>query len=427
MFSLTLIGLNHRTADLEVREKAAFPAPSLPDALRTLMTLPGIHEGMILSTCNRVEILTTASDPREGLDIVEGFLRENSGISEENLKKSIYRYSDAAAIRHLFRVACSLDSMILGEPQILGQVKDSYNTAVEARTVGVWLNTVVQAAFKSAKRVRTETSIGEYSVSASSAAVELARKILGELEDKSILIVGAGKMGELAARHLSSSGIATIRVTNRSPQAAEELAARFQGQAVPYEELAKWILRSDIVIVSTGAPTAVVTRSLVEGVMRERRHSPLVLVDLSVPRNIEPAAGSLDNVFCYDIDDLGAVVEASLQERRRAAQLAEKILEQELEVVWYRLKSLDVAPVVVQLQSRIDEICRAELARFLRKSGPRDSREIQELESMIKRIAGKIAHPLISQLRSNTQDPAHREAYITTLKRIFGNNPGDSD
>ncbi len=427
MFALALIGLNHRTADVGIRERAAFPAAGLPDALRTLITLPGIHEAMILSTCNRVELLAAVSEAKEGIETLEGFLRENSQVPADKLKQALYRYTDAAAIRHLFRVACSLDSMILGEPQILGQVKDSYNSSVEARTVGAWLNIVLQAAFKSAKRVRTETTIGEYSVSASSAAVELARKILGDLEDKSILIVGAGKMGELAARHLASSGISKIRVTNRSPEAAAELAAQFQGTAVPYQDLSRYILCSDIVVVSTGAPTAVVTCSMVEGVMRERRHSPLVLVDLSVPRNIDPAAGNLDNVFCYDIDDLGAVVEASLQERRKAAQLAEKIVEQELEVAWYRLKSLDVAPVVVQLQSRIDEICRTELARYLRKTGARDARDVQELESMIARIAGKIAHPLISQLRTNTQTPEHQDAYITTIRRIFGITPPDSD
>jgi glutamyl-tRNA reductase len=422
-----LIGLNHRTADVGIRERAAFPAAGLPNALRTMIALPGVREAMILSTCNRVELLAAISEGEDGINTLENFLLENSQIPAEKLKRTLYRHTDTAAIRHLFRVACSLDSMILGEPQILGQVKESYNTSVEARTVGAWLNTILQAAFKSAKRVRTETSIGEYSVSASSAAVELARKILGELEDKSILIVGAGKMGELAVRHLASSGISTIRVTNRSHEAATELAAQVQGTAVPYQDLSRWITSSDIVIVSTGAPSAVVTRSMVEGVMRERRHAPLVLVDLSVPRNIDPAAGNLDNVFCYDIDDLGAVVEASLQERRKAAQLAEKIVEQELEVAWYRLKSLDVAPVVVQLQGRIDEICRTELARYLRKSGTRDARDVQELESMVTRIAGKIAHPLISQLRSNTQPPEHRDAYISIIRRIFGITPPDSD
>jgi glutamyl-tRNA reductase len=316
--------------------------------------------------------------------------------------------------------------MILGEPQILGQVKDSYTLAVEAQTVGVYLNTLLQAAFRVAKRVRSETSIGEYSVSVSSAAVELARKILGDLQDKSILIIGAGKMGETAVRHLASSGAAHIRVSNRSPLAAEELAARFRGDAVPFEELVHWMARSDIVIASTGAQDVVVIRTMVESVMRERKHEPIVLIDIAVPRNIEPAAGTVDNAFCYDIDDLGAVVEANLQERRKAATMAEKIVDQEVEAICHRLKSLDLTPVVTQLQSRIEEICRAELDRYLSKSGTKDARSREELEAMVSRIAGKIAHPLISQLRANHQDPLQREALLTTIRRMFGISTTDS-
>jgi glutamyl-tRNA reductase len=297
---------------------------------------------------------------------------------------------------------------------------------VETRTVGIYFNTLLQAAFRVAKRVRSETSIGEYSVSVSSAAVELARKILGDLRDKSILIVGAGKMGEMAVRHLSSSGAALIRVSNRSSQAAAELAARFHGHAVPFEELVHWMAHSDIVIASTAAQEIVVTRAMTESVMRERKHEPIVLIDIAVPRNIDPAAGTIDNVFCYDIDDLGAVVEANLQERRKAASAAEKIIDQEVEAICHRLRSLDLTPVVTQLQSRIEEICRAELERYLSKSGTSDAKSREELEAMVSRIAGKIAHPLISQLRANHPDPLQREALLTTIRRIFGISTPDS-
>jgi glutamyl-tRNA reductase len=427
MLNLVLVGLNHRTAGVAIRERIAFQETRLPGALRNLAARTGIHEALIISTCNRVELISRVSEVSEGLATMEEFLAENSQVPPAQLGQMLYRYIDAEAVRHLFCVASSLDSMILGEPQILGQVKSSYGTAVETHTVGTYLNTLLQAAFRVAKRVRTETTIGEYSVSASSAAVELARKVLGDLRESSILIVGVGKMGEMAVRHLVSSGAGTIRVTNRSAETAAALAELFHGTAVPFGELPHWIARSDIVIVSTGAPTAIITRAMAESFMRERRRAPIVLVDLSVPRNIEPAVGQLDNVFCYDIDDLGAVVDASLQQRRKAAQLAEKIVDQEVETVCFRLKSLDVAPVVVQLQNRIEEICRNELTRYLRKSGPRDVKEVEELESMVARIAGKIAHPLITHLRSDLQDPAHREAYVSAIRRIFGILPPDSN
>lgn len=426
MLKLVLVGLNHRTADLEIRERAAVQEGRLPELLREISENPAIKETMIISTCNRVEMIARANDLNDGLAALESFIVTGSGLTQTQLKDKLYRYTDSQAVRHLFRVACSLDSMILGEPQILGQVKNSYSLATEARTVGAYLNTLLQATFHVAKRVRSETSIGEYSVSASSAAVELARKVLGDLKNSSILIVGAGKMGEMTIRHLASSGAGVIRVTNRSPEAAAALAAQFNGSAVPFPELPHWIARSDIVIVSTGAPNVVLSRAMADSIMRERKHAPIVLVDLSVPRNIDPSVAELDGVFCYDIDDLGAVVEGSLQERRKAAVLAEKIIEQEVDSVCFRLRSLDVTPVVAQIQTRIDEICKGELERYLRKSGPRNEKEVQELHSMVARIAGKIAHPLITQLRANSQDPENREAYVSTIRRIFGITPPDS-
>jgi glutamyl-tRNA reductase len=427
MLNLVLIGLNHRTADVGTRERVAFEESSLPDALRKLSAHPGIQEALILSTCNRVEFISRVANREEGVACLEEFLAQRSQLPRERLSAALYRYHDADAVRHLFRVASSLDSMILGEPQILGQVKSAYGLAAEAHAVGTYLNTMLQAAFRVAKRIRSETNIGEYSVSASSAAVELARKVLGDLSDKSILVVGAGKMGETAVRHLVSSGAGSIRVTNRSPEAAAALAALFHGTSVEFGDLPHWVASADIVIVSTGASTPVITRAMAESFMRDRKHAPIVMVDLSVPRNIDPAVGAMDNVFCYDIDDLGAVVEASLHERKKAAQLAEKIVEQEVETLCFRLKSLDVTPLVVQLQNRIDEICRGELMRFLRKSGPKDPKDVEELESMVSRISGKIAHPLITHLRSDSQDPAHREASVSTIRRIFGILPPDSD
>jgi glutamyl-tRNA reductase len=311
MSNLVLIGLNHRTAELDIRQRMALSQEQIPDALKQLAENPEIHEVMILSTCNRVEILAQVEDSRRGPELIEEFLAQISSLPRALLEGKLYQMADDQAVHHVFRVASSLDSMILGEPQILGQMKASYGIAVEARTIGPHLNGMLQSAFRAAKRVRSETTIGEYSVSVSSAAVELARKIFDDLCSKSILIVGAGKMGEVAVRHLASAGAGSIRVTNRSHQAAIDLAAKFQGTPVPYSEFQRWAARSDIVITSTGSPEVLIDFALAQAVMHERKNAPIVFIDISVPRNIDPSVGAIDNVFSYDIDDLGAVVEAN--------------------------------------------------------------------------------------------------------------------
>ena len=394
MLHLALIGLNHRTAGLDTRERAAFSSNRIPDALKELARRPGIAEVLIFSTCNRVEILSRVEEPGGGMHELVEFLRGSSGLTPAELGDSLYRHTGEAAVHHLFRVASSLDSMIVGEPQILGQVKSFYNLALDAGTVGGTLNSLVQAALHAAKRVRSETSIGEYSVSVSSAAVELARKIFGRLEGKQILVVGAGKMGEIAARHLKRSGADRIRVSNRSPEAARALARTFAGEAVPFDALPRWIAHSDVVITSTGSPEVLVDLRLAHAIMAERKNAPIVFIDISVPRNVDPAVASIDGVFCYDVDDLGTVVEANLQERRRESSHAERIVEQEAASFCQRLRTLDATPVVVELQARIQEICRTELERYLRRAGPRSSEERAELEMLVSRIAGKIAHPL---------------------------------
>jgi glutamyl-tRNA reductase len=418
MLNLLLVGLNHRTAKLDIRQLASFNAIQLPEELRQLAGRPGILESMIISTCNRVEILSNVDHPATGVDSIESFLSEFSRISLPRLQPTLYRYSDDQAIRHVFRVASSLDSMVLGEPQILGQIKSCYSAAVDARTVGTYLNSLLQAAFRAAKRVRSETSIGEYPVSVSSAAVELARKIFGDLQKRSILIVGAGKMGEAAIRNLTEIGAKAVYLTNRSPEAAQELAGRFHGMAVPFEELRAWVSRADVIITSTGAAETLIDRSMVQHIMHGRKKDPMVFIDISVPRNVDPAVGAIEDVFCYDIDDLGAVVEANLHERVKAASAAEKIIDQEVQAFCAKLKSLKVAPVVMQVQGRIEEICQTELQRCLRKIGPQEPKQVQELELMVARIAAKIAHPLVMQLR-NGQDSVNESDYADLIRRIF--------
>jgi len=419
MLKLVLVGLNHRTADLDVRQRAAFPAQNLPEVLNRLTQKPGIEEGMIISTCNRVELLSRAEVPENGIEHLQEFLAERCGIPADKVADLTYSHVGRQAVRHVFRVASALDSMVLGEAQILGQMKSFYGVAVGAATIGFYLNSLMQAAFHTAKRVRAETNIGEFSVSVSSAAVELSRKIFGTLAQKSILIVGSGKMGEIAARHMTSSGASSIRVTNRSPEAARALAERFQGEAVSFQDLALWIARSDVVIVSTGSPDILIDRAMAQSVVWKRRHEPIVFIDISVPRNVDPEVGALDNVFCYDVDDLGAVVDANMGERQNAAAIAEKIVDEEVEAFAARIKSREVGPLVAQLQDRIEGICRAELQRYIKRVQPRDERELEELEWMVSRIAGKIAHPLVMQLRGNPHNAAYREAYLDTIRSIF--------
>jgi glutamyl-tRNA reductase len=418
MLNLVLVGLNHRTAKLDIRQMAAFNAEQLLNGLKSLSALPGLLESMIISTCNRVEILSSVEQQTDGIASIESFFSEYSHIPLSQLQPTLYRYSDEQAVRHIFRVASSLDSMVLGEPQILGQIKSCYNAAFESQTVGTYLNGLLQAAFRAAKRVRTETSIGEYPVSVSSAAVELVRKIFGDLQKKSILIVGAGEMGEAAITHLTEAGAQSVYVTNRSPEAARKLAAEFNGAAVPFAELQQWISHTDIVITSTGSTEVLVDHSMVQHVMHERKNAPIVFIDISVPRNVDPGVGAIENVFCYDIDDLGAVVDANLHERVKAASAAEKIVDQEVQAFLSKLKVLHVGPAVVQVQGRIEEICKIELQRYVKKTGVQETKQLQELEHMISRIAAKIAHPLVMQLR-NGQDSPNEAAYADLIKQIF--------
>jgi glutamyl-tRNA reductase len=418
MVNYVLVGLNHRTAGLDLRQQAFFDADRLPKGLNQLSGYPDILETVIISTCNRVEILSNVNRLTEGTDSIEAFLSEFSGIALPELQPKLYRHTGDQAVHHLFRVASSLDSMILGEPQILGQIKSCYNTAVDSDTVGAYLNMLLQASFRAAKHVRSQTSIGEYSVSVSSAAVELVRKIFGDLGKKSVLIVGAGEMGEATLQYFADIGVKGIYVANRNPDAAKDLARSYEGIPVPLHELSDWIMRMDIVFTSTGASETLITPSMIESVMAKRKGEPIAFIDISVPRNIDPDVGNINNVFCYDIDDLQAVVDANLQERRKAAAEAEKIVDAEVASFCTKLKSFEVAPVVTQVQGRIKEICSTELDRCMRKIGPQDPRQIRELESMISRIAGKIAHPLVMHLRGG-HDTIDKTAYLDMIKQIF--------
>lgn len=325
--NIQIFGLSHKTAPIEIREKLAISSDRLTDALLNLKNYDSIEEGLILSTCNRVEIYTVVKDVVKGLNSIQSFISNFYRIKQEDIKDYVYCFSDTQAVRHLFRVVSSLDSMILGETQIFGQVKDAYFKARECDAAGTKLNGIFQEAIRTGKRVRTETQIGKGAVSVSSAAIELAKKIFENLEGKKALIIGAGKIGELVVKNLYSRGINTIVVANRSFQKAQSLAEAFRGEAVKFEQFIENMQDTDILISSTAAPHFILDKKKTSSIMQQRNYRPLFIIDLGVPRNIDPEVNQLENIYLYNIDDLVKVRDVNIKERLREAKKAEQIIE----------------------------------------------------------------------------------------------------
>jgi glutamyl-tRNA reductase len=418
---LLLTGLSHKTAPVDLREKFALPEAALPDALHELQNL-GASEAVILSTCNRVEIALTSQDDEQPEAIMERFMKTWQG-SATTFEGQLYQRESRAAIQHLFRVAASLDSMVVGEPQVLGQLKSAYAIAKTEGMVGGLLEQVLTRAFNVAKRVRTETGIGQMAVSVSYAAVELARKIFdGSLKGHSVLIIGSGKMGELAAKHLQRSGAKRIFVTNRTWERAEEMAAVFQGRAVEYSQFPAMLHEVDIVIASSGAPHYILGREEMQRVIAARRNKPIFLIDIAVPRNIDPAVIDIEGVFLKDIDDLEGVVNANIQERSKQAEQAEAIVTDEVERMVSRLRLEDVTPTIVSLQEQFEGIRVVEVARALRRMPgltPEQQRIVEaQLEAMSKSIVNKIAHLPISALRHNAGQP-DGDQFLDAVRKVF--------
>ena len=419
---LLLTGLNHKTAPIEVRERLAFEERNLPDALDNLKQCPGVLEGMILSTCNRVEVAITAEETTDAEGAVEHFLAESRQVERKWVTPYLYRHAGSEAIRHMFRVASSLDSMIVGEPQILGQLKSAYTLAKERGTVSGFLELVVMRAFNVAKRIRSETEIGQSAVSVSYAAVELAREIFGTLEGKRVLVAGAGKMAESAARHLRRAGAGEILVTNRTQARAEALAEEFGGSAIPYEEFAAALPEIDIVLASSAAPDHILTREQMRAVIGKRRNRPMFLIDIAVPRNIDPAVNQLDNVFLYDIDDLGKIVDSNLRGRQEVAQQAEEIIREEVDRMMARLKTREFVPTIVSLQEQLEGWRKGEIERQRGKLGQLTPQQEEAIEAITRGIVSKIAHGPISELRRGAADPSgmHLLAIVRKLFRLGG-------
>lgn len=337
---IQLIGLNHKTAPIELREKVSFSSQRLAQELAALSGMPGIRESVIISTCNRTELYACGDDCAAAAASLRQFLCSRTGLPEQEIREHCYALSGRQAVEHLFRVAASLDSMIVGETQIFGQVKDAYFKARECRTLGRTLDALFEEAIHAGKRVRTQTQIGKGAVSTSTAAIELARKIFDTLEGKQVLIIGAGKIGELTVKNLFSRGVRTVLVANRTLAKARELAAGFGGTAVSFEQIGQALCSADIVISSTSAPHYLVDKAAVEAVMRRRPQRSLFFIDLGMPRNIDPCAGQVENVYVYNIDDLAGVRDANIRERMAEAAKAERIVNECVEAVCSRCLSV---------------------------------------------------------------------------------------
>jgi glutamyl-tRNA reductase len=413
--NIVLLGLNHKTAPIELRERLAIGPQQLEAATRSLVQSPGVLEGMILSTCNRVELLTSQEpDAPHLLDFIGKYFR----IEPDLLAPHLYEYRQENAVRHLFRVACSLDSMVIGEPQILGQVKSSYLAARSAGAIRGHLDKVLQRAFVVAKRVRSETQIGSSAVSIASVAVELARKIFGSLENKTVLLVGAGKMSEQAARHLVDQGAGSVLVTNRTHERAVQLAQRFKGRAVHFDDLYSSADQADIIITSTGSAQPVFRREHAHHFLQQRRGRPMFFIDIAVPRDVDPAVNKLDGIFLYDIDDLQSVAGSHLKERSREAELAEAMILEEVTRYKRRLHALNVAPEIIELQQTAEQIRRAEIRRVASRLQNLSPEQQAAVETLTRGLVNKFLHQPVQAIKAAASEG--NAAAVDAIREAFG-------
>ena len=419
-----VVGLNHKTADVNVREKLAFNGSKLEEGLIRVKELPEVQEAIILSTCNRVELYANVSDTIKAYESIKTFLSEFHSINKGSLDNALYIYDDVNAVRHLFRVASSLDSMVIGEPQILGQLKDAFEFALEKKTTGILLNKLMKKAISVAKKVRTETRIAENAVSISFAAVELARKIFTDLSKRVCMLLGAGEMAELAARHLLNNGVKEVMVSNRTYERACELAKEFRGKPIKFDEFIDEMVHTDIVICSTGAPKYILMKSQMQKVMKERKQRQVFIIDISVPRNIDPEINDLDNVYLYNIDDLQSVVDANMFERQKEAEKAEKIIEEEIETFLKWQSSLDSVPTIIALRDKAEEIKKEELDKLLNKISGIGEKDKEAIEYMATAIINKIIHPPTMALKEDTED---KDIMIAVIKKLYGINGEDAE
>ena len=399
--TLSLIGVNHKTTPIALREQVAIAHDDLAHAVRALAATPGVTECMIVSTCNRVEVLAAV----ENSDVdLSRFLANHFALDPAHLEPHLYKYRDKEAVSHLFRMAASLDSMVVGEPQILGQVKEAYAVACEAGTVAGQLGHLLQSAFAAAKKARSETGIGSNSVSIASVAVDMARKIFGSLQGRTVFLVGAGKMSELAARHLVQQGAGNILVSNRTLERARRMAEEFDGRVIPYDQLYNAASEADIVISSTGAPQPIFRREHGQAFLHRRKNRPMFFIDIAVPRDVDPEMNKLDGIFVYDIDDLQQVAVTHMEERSRQAVDAEALIAAEVERFHQRQRTVNVAPAIVALQRRAEEIRQAEIQRMHARLGTLTSDQLAAVEALTRGLVNKFLHPPMQALKQAARE-----------------------
>jgi glutamyl-tRNA reductase len=418
MDRIVLIGLNHKSAPVDIRERFTAICVDTAEPLARLARLNDLKEAFYLSTCNRMEVLCTASNLDKGIGVVMGFLAEIYGQTRAALKPYLYTYIDQDAVKHLFRVSCGLDSMVVGEPQILGQIKQAYRDATQAKTSGVILNRLLHKSFSVAKRIRTETGIGSSAVSVSYAAVELAKKIFHELTGKTVLLVGAGEMAELAAEHLMTNGVEGIVIANRTLDRALALAREFRGRTVAWEELVEELERVDIIISSTGSSEPIVKAEQVRQRMRARRNRPLFFIDIAVPRDIDPEVNRIDNVYLYNIDDLEGIVELNRAQRLKEGKRAEHIIAAEALKFEKWLRTLEVVPTIVSLREKAEQIREAEVLKTISQLDTLSEGQIEALHMLTRSVVKKLLHDPILYLK-RTSTSARKDVYLDMARKLF--------
>jgi glutamyl-tRNA reductase len=418
--SIVLVGINHKTAPVEVRELLAFSDRACTEGLPRLVDGEVVREGLIVSTCNRVEILSaiTTDQLESGTQRIAEFLDAARNLPPGFLSDHLYSHTDENAIRHIFRVASSLDSMVVGEPQVLGQVRHAYSLAVEAGTAGRVLNRLVHHTFHVAKRVRSETGIASSAVSISYMAVELGKKIFDSLKGRVVMLIGAGEMAELSARHLVNAGATRVLIVNRTKESAERLAEEFKGLAVPFEQLSQSLSEADVVICSTGAPDYVVTADMVRSATEQKRNRPTCIIDISVPRNVDPAVGKVPNVFVFDIDDLESVITSNIREREREAERAELIVQSEVMQFQQSLRAMDIGPTIGALRQKLQQVARAEMERQRKRLGSLTPDQEAAIEALLMSTVNKISHPVLNQMRRSYE--LSDSDTVQALRDIFG-------
>ncbi len=416
--NIILIGMNHKTAPLEIRERLSIACGEDSSHLSEVLRIPEVSEALYLSTCNRVEVLARVKDAAAAVERLKGFVFSHGNLLSAELEQCLYVYTGEEAVRHLFRVTSSLDSMVMGEPQILGQVKDAYRHCVDRNASGIIMNKLLHHAFRTAKRVRTETGIANNAVSVSFAAVELAKKIFGSLAGKTTLLIGAGEMSELAARHLVNQGIQRVVVANRTYERAAALANDFHGVPVGFDRLGEKLQEVDIVISSTGAPGYVITREMAAAALHRRKNRLMFFIDIAVPRDVDPEVGKIDNAYLYNIDDLQSVVDENMKGRMKEAQKAEDVVSEEVLkfTAWYH--TLEAVPTIRALKAKMEGIMMGELERAPSWIRNLSEEERKEVEILIASVLNKVLHDPITGLKEESQTNGGMP-YIAAIRRLF--------